>query len=88
MLLLKFHAALAGCAELEGGFAVGVGDEKVTENDNIHANENVDVLKIVLHDFYLGHEITCRNQHMDKIDIGACGTADAIYASCLIGLEV
>ena len=87
-LVLQFHAALAGCAELEGGLAVGVGDEDVTEYDDIHANEHVDVLEIVLQDFHVGHEIARRSKHVDEIDIGAGSTADAADASCLIWLEV
>lgn len=65
--VLKFHAALAWRAELEGGLAVGVGDEEVAKYDDIHANKNIDVLKVVFHDFNIGYKIASRSKHVNKI---------------------
>ena len=62
--VLQLHAALAGCAELERGHAVLVSDEEVTKYDDIHSDENIDVLKIVFHDFYTCHEIARGNKHV------------------------
>lgn len=54
--VLQLHAALAGCAiidfvaslveELEGGLAVGVGDEEIGLSDDVHTNEHVVIIKV------------------------------------------
>ena len=83
---LQFHAALRWCAELERRLAVLVGDEEVAENNDIHANKNINVLEIALHHLHGGHGIACRNKHVNEIDIRTRGTTDATDATLSIRL--
>ena len=85
---LQFHPSLAGCAELENRLPVGVGDEEVTEDNDIHANEHVDVLKIALHDLDAGHEVARGNEQVDEIDVGTGVPAYARDAALFVGLEI
>ena len=68
-MLLQFYAAFAGSTELERCLSILVGDEEVTENDDIHANKHIDVFEIALHNLNAGHKVARGNKHVDKINI-------------------
>ena len=85
---LQFYTAFAGRAELERCLSVLVGDKEVAKDDDIHANEHVDVFEIALHNLNAGHKVARGNKHVDKIDIRTCGTAYTRDSTLLVGLQV
>lgn len=54
--VLKFHAALAGCAKLEGGLAVGVGDEEVGLTYNVHTDKHGIFIEVGTIDYHVVHD--------------------------------
>ena len=51
--VLQLHAALAGCAELERGLAVGVGDYKVGASDDVHTDKHGIFVKVGTIDYHV-----------------------------------